>query len=210
MNYKLLEKLGLEKHLFSNNVITVKEVALGAGHVVFQSGDPCGAFLVLVSGCVRVDMTCKSGKEIMLYRMHENQTCIITTSVLLNNEDYYARATAETAVKAMVISRDDFYKALGASSMFTQYILKDYAKRITLLIQLLDNVGSKDIDYQLRQLLLKQKDRHGFVYITQEAMAKELVTAREVVSRKLSALEKAGALITHRGKVEIINEQLIK
>lgn len=207
MDYGLLESIGLEKKLFSKHLIETKEISLPKESIIFQSGDTCGAFLVLTEGQVRVEMTSKSGREITLYRMHEKQTCIITTSVLLNHETYYARATTETAVKAIAISSDDFYKALDLSSQFAQYVLRGYSQRMAALINLLDKIASKDIHFELNQFLTSAMNSAGYITMTQEAIAKELGTAREVISRKLSQLEKEGVVRTHRGKVEVIDKE---
>ena len=210
MDYALLESIGLDRQLFSKNSIEAKEISLEKESVIFQSGDTCGAFLLLTEGQVRVEMTSKSGREITLYRMHEKQTCIITTSVLLNHETYYARATTETDVKAIAISSDDFYKALDISNQFAQYVLKGYSQRMSALISLLDKIASKDIHFELSHFLLKAVDATGFISMTQEAIAKELGTAREVISRKLSQLEQEGIVLTHRGKVEVINQKKLQ
>ena len=204
MDYALLASIGLAQELFTNKIISAKTITLDKESIIFQSGDECGAFLLLTQGQVRVEMTCKSGRDITLYRMHEKQTCIITTSVLLNHETYYARATAETPVTAIAISSEDFHKAIKHSTQFAQYILTGYAQRMGSLIKLLDKVASKDISLELNHFLLEHTDSAGFIHITQESIAKELGTAREVISRKLSQLEQAGLVITHRGKVEVL------
>ena len=209
MDYTLLASIGLEETLFTKKTISAQEVSLPENNIIYQSGDPCGAFLLLVEGQVRVEMTSKSGREIILYRMYEKQTCIITTSVLLNHENYYARAVTETPIKAIAISSDDFYTALDQSNRFAHYILKGYSERMTSLIGLLDKIASKDIEFELACLLANKMDASNITHMTQEAMAKELGTAREVISRKLSQLEDQGVLVTHRGKVEIINPHKI-
>lgn len=205
MDFELLADMGLPKKLFDNKIISAREINLNSNTVVFQSGDPCGAFLILVEGKLRVDMTSKSGKEITLYKMEKKESCIITTSVLLNYENYYANAITETAVTAIAIPVNDFHHALNHYSQFTRYVLSSYSKRMATLIRLIDKISSKDILYELSDLLLKNADTQNFVSMKQEDIAKAIGTAREVVSRKLAVLEEAGAVSTHRGKVEIIN-----
>lgn len=209
MDYTLLTSIGLGAELFHSKTIEAQEIYLEKDHIIFQSGDPCGAFLILVEGQVRVEMTSKSGREITLYRMHEKQTCIITTSVLLNHEHYYARAVTEAPSKAIAISSKDFHKALDLSSQFAQYVLQGYSKRMSSLISLLDKVASKDIHFELVKLLLQQSDADGFIHMTQDVIAKELGTAREVISRKLSQLEQQGLVATYRGKVELLQREHI-
>ena len=116
MDFSLLESVGLHESLFDKE-ISAQQIEIPSDTVIFKSGDPCGAFLILLSGQVRVEITTKSGRDLLLYRMQENDTCIITTSVLLNHEKYYARAITESSVVAITISADDFHKALSLSHL---------------------------------------------------------------------------------------------
>ncbi|MGH1439105.1 MAG: Crp/Fnr family transcriptional regulator [Cellvibrionaceae bacterium] len=210
MEHRFLDDIGLTPAFLKEKKIAANELHFEAGQVLFQSGDACGAFLILVKGQLRVEMTTKSGREIVLYRMHENDTCIMTTSVLLNHEHYYARATTETAITAIAIPAADFHRALQYSTTFTRYVLSGYAQRMSALIQLLDRVASKDILYELSSLLLRHCDEQNFVQMQQDAIAKEVGTVREVVSRKLAMLESEGVVKTHRGRVEIINRTYLE
>ncbi len=204
-HFDLLSRMGLPQTLLEAKKISASLLSVDANQVVFSPGDSCGAFLILTSGQLRVDMTTRSGREILLYRMKENDSCVITTSVLLNHEKYYARATTETSVDAIAIPTKDFFIALNESAKFAQIILKNYSQKMSMLIQLLDKVTSKDILFELCSLLIQRCDADNTVKMTQEAIATEIGTAREVVSRKLSSLEEEGILLSKRGRVEIVD-----
>jgi len=209
MDFSLLENVGLNKELFETD-ISAKQVGLDKDTVIFKSGDPCGAFLILVSGQIRVEITTKSGRDLLLYRMKENDTCIITTSVLLSHEEYYARAITESPIQAIMISADDFHKALSLSHEFSRYVLNGYSHRMSALIALLDKIASRDIDYELSNLLLNSADAKNVVVLTQKEVAREIGTAREVVSRKLSALEAKGVVKVQRGRVLVLDMHFLQ
>jgi CRP/FNR family transcriptional regulator len=60
---------------------------------------------------------------------------------------------------------------------------------------------------------LQRAEAHGkgprVLELTHEAIAKELGTAREIVSRLLKDFERAGAIALHRGRVEIRDEFIL-
>jgi len=209
VNFSLLENIGLNRSLFEKD-ITVQQIELDNKQIIFKSGDPCGAFLILLSGEIRVEITTKSGRDLLLYRMVENDTCIITTSVLLNDEKYYARAITETPVTALAINAKDFHKALELSHEFSRYVLAGYAQRMSSLITLLDKISSRDIDFELSHLLLQEMNSDHEVKLTQKSIARDVGTAREVVSRKLSVLESKGVVKTMRGKVVILDSDYLQ
>jgi len=210
MQFSVLDSIGLDKDLFDKREISVKVVSLDRDTTIFQSGDPCCAFLIILSGKLRVEITTKSGRELLLYRMHENDTCIITTSVLLNHENYYAHAVTETAVTAIAIPADDFHKALALSHRFSHYVLTGYSQRMSALITLLDKIASKDITYELSCLLLHSADAQYVIRLTQKEIARETGTAREVISRKLSMLDEQGMIKVQRGKITILDKDALQ
>ena len=69
-----------------------KAVSLPAGTVLFQPGDLCRQFLILLSGCLRVYRIARSGRDMLLYRVSGGGTCIMTTACLLSSESYAAGA----------------------------------------------------------------------------------------------------------------------
>jgi len=56
----------------------------------------------LLEGSIRVDLTAKNGRSIMLYRFGADETCVLTTSCLMSGDDYCAEAHTESAIKACV------------------------------------------------------------------------------------------------------------
>lgn len=210
-NYKVLEKVGLSKSLFDNGQLAIQTIRIDQGAQVFGPSDICGAFIILISGQLRIEMTSRSGRELLLYQMqHQGETCVLTTSALLNNEAYYARAIAETDIEAFALPAQKFFQALAMSSSFTNYVLRDYATRISFLVQLIDRFASKDVEYDICEYLLRKRQPDNSIHITQKEIARDIGSAREVVSRKLSILEREGALSCERSKIKLIDLERIK
>ena len=67
-------------------------VSLPAGAPAFRAGSACEHYLLVVSGSVRVQQLADSGREIVLYRVHGGETCVLTTACLLAHERYSAEA----------------------------------------------------------------------------------------------------------------------
>lgn len=210
MNSNFLHNIGLTKQILEDKKISGKEVSLKAGNTIFQSGDKPDVFLLLIEGEVRVDITTKSGRDMVLYRIQEGQPCVMAGSALMNNEYYFARAICETNVIAIAISLANFYKAIEHSHTFMRYILDDYSKRMLSLVKFIDKTASKDVLYDLCSWLLSQTEYSSIINMTHSRIAQEIGTAREVVSRKLYFLEAEGAIETSRGKITIINRTYLE
>ena len=190
--------------------IAVSELNFAADTQLFRPGDSCQLFLFVLDGDIRVEMTTESGRDITLYRINPNHSCILTTSCLLNNERYFARGLTETKVTAIGLSREQFYKAMDVSPSFTRYVLNEYATRVSSVIKLVDRIAVRDVMLSLTRYLVEHMNAQSSVDITQTSLANEIGTAREVISRNLQKLEANGVIETGRGNIQIIDIEKLK
>lgn len=157
-------------------------VTLPAGTTVFHDGDACGNYLLVLDGSVRVQKVSSNGREITLYRVGDGQTCILTTTCLLAGERYPAEGITETEVRAIVLGRGLFQALMADSQEFRQFVFAVYARRVTDLIVLVEEVAFGRMDLRLATRLRDSADAAGVVVATHQELAAELGTAREVVS----------------------------
>ena len=179
-------------------------VKLDHDRFVFHAGDLCQAFLILLDGEVRVQLTSESGREVTLYRIGPGGSCILTTSCLLSNENYPAEAIAESDVEALAIPVSSFQSALEGSQWFRRFVFDGFSTRLTSVIQKIEQIAFTAIDVRLAGVLL-ELDRKGVEKITHQDIAVELGTAREVVSRHLKRFESEGWVQLGRSQVSIID-----
>lgn len=185
-------------------------VSLPAGYQVFRRGDPCSSYFLVVEGSVRVQALSAGGREVVLYRVTDAQSCVITTSCLISDETYPADGVVETQTKAVVISRDIFDEALGRSRAFRQFVFSSQGKRLSDLIQRIEDVAFGRVDARLARLLFDRSRRHnGNITATHQQLASELGTAREVISRQLKVFEKRGWIQVSRGNVQVLQPQAL-
>ena len=179
-----------------------RAVSLQDRQFVFRSGDQCHAFLVLLEGSIRVQLTSAGGREITLYRIGPGGSCILTTSCLLSHERYPAEAITESDVVAVAFSDDSFQAALDSSRPFRDFVFDGFSTRLTDVISRIEQVALTPIDARLIKALLELAER-GDDQVTHQQLAVELGTAREVVSRHLKKLEREGLLALGRGRIVI-------
>lgn len=177
--------------------------ALKEGAPIFGPGNPAENLLLLVSGTVRVQQLSEAGREIVLYRVHAGESCVLTTACLLAFEDYSAEGVAETDVEAILIPRDAFDELMSVSKEFRAFVFEAYSKRITDLFMVIEEIAFKRMDIRVAQKLLELQDAQSTLYMTHQQMAVELGTAREVISRQLKEFERRGWLTLSRGVIEL-------
>jgi CRP/FNR family transcriptional regulator len=184
-------------------------VRFAPGDVIYRPGDSPRGWIVVESGRVKVSLTADTGREVALYRIEAGESCLLTTSALLSGETMFAEAVAETDVKARLIPTPVFERLLGESAEFRRVVLRNYAERVADLVAVIQDVLFHAVPERLARLLLVGS-RDGVVSTTHQALAAELGSAREVVSRILQRMEREGALAIERGEIRILNEALLR
>ena len=186
-----------------------KIVELEPQRYVFHLGDACEAFFILLEGSVRVQLTSAGGREVTLYRVGSGGSCLLTTSCLFSHDQYPAEALTESPVRAIAIPRPVFEALLESSPAFREYVFDGFARRLADVIARIEAVALTPIDGRLASTLLDMHER-GQTAVTHQALAVELGTAREVVSRHLKQMESRGWVALSRGQIAVLDPSALE
>ena len=171
--------------------------------VVFGPGKAPDNLLLLLDGSLRVQQVSEGGREIVLYRVHAGESCVLTTACLLAYEEYSAEGITETEVEAVAIPKSVFDDLIASSKEFRRFVFTAYSKRITDLFLVIEEVAFRRVDIRLAQKLLELAGDSATLHATHQQLATELGTAREVVSRLLQDFQRRGWVSLSRGSVEL-------
>ncbi len=188
--------------LSRSKIMTVPE-----GTVIFGPGNSPENMLFLLDGTVRVQQVSETGHEIVLYRIHAGQSCVLTTACLLAYDDYSAEGLAETDVKAAAIPRVIFDELVARSKRFRDFVFAAFSKRITDLFLMIDEVAFQRMDVRLADRLMAMSEGGKTVSTTHQKLSIELGTAREVISRQLQEFQRRGWIEQSRGRIDILCPQ---
>jgi CRP/FNR family transcriptional regulator len=186
-----------------------REIVLPSGQHVFIQGQQAENFILVTHGCIKVYARSRTGKEVILYRVKEEETCILTTTCLLGHSRYPAEATTECETLAKVIPSNLFAQLLNDAEPFRQFVFEGLSMRLAQVMERFEYLTLESVHQRLTDFLLRRADSEGVVEITHELLAVEIGTVREVVSRHLSAMEKDGSIIARRGRIEILQPQAL-
>lgn len=172
---------------------------------IFGPGKSPQNMLFLLDGTVKVQQVSDTGHEIVLYRIHAGQSCVLTTACLLAYEDYSADGISETPVRAAAVPRDVFDDLVAQSKEFRDFVFAAFSKRITDLFLMIDEVAFQRLDVRLAEKLISLSGGKDTVATTHQKLSIELGSAREVISRQLQEFQRRGWIEQARGRVKIID-----
>ena len=182
-------------------------VYLPTGTVVFDENQPCQGFPLLLSGSINVIKAAPNGRELQLYSINPGESCILTSSCLLGHANYQARGVTRQDAELVVLPPATFKKLLSAYEPFRDYIFGLFSDRLTDLMHLVSAVAFQKLDQRLAALLIVKDNP---IHITHQALADELGSAREIVSRLLKGFSEQGWLKLGREYIEIVDAAALK
>jgi CRP/FNR family transcriptional regulator len=177
-----------------------------AGAILFDAHQPCRGFPLVLEGAVRVVMNAPSGREILLYRVDPGQGCIMSGGCLLGHSDYAARGVAEGDVTLLSIPPAPFQSLLLEHEPFRRFVFGMYGERLAEVMTLVEEVAFRRLDERLAQLLIR---RGPVVEATHQALADELGSVREIVSRLLRSFEQRGWVKLERERVTLADPKAL-
>ncbi len=182
------------------------ERRFGAGETLFRAGDTAGGLMVVVEGRVRV-VRQAGGRAQVVHVEAAGGT--LGEVPLFAGGGYPATAVAMEPTVCVVIARESLAAAIRSSPDAAFVLLERMARRVRELVGRVDRLSLRSVSARLAEYLLS-RTRAGRAVIsigmTQQQLAEELGTVREVIVRELHALRKRGVIrATGGGRYEILD-----
>ncbi len=170
-----------------------------AGATLFEEQSPCQGFPMVLGGEVRVARGSAQGRSLELYRVGPGELCVVSASCLFGQQllSAHGQTTAPTRLAVLSPAALD---ACCAHEPFRRFVFGVFADRLADLMALAEAVAFQRLDQRLAAALLG----HGEVlHTSHQALADELGTVREMVTRLLRRFERSGWLALGRERIEI-------
>lgn len=178
-----------------------------AGTLLFDAGFACQALPLVMSGRIKVSKRAENGREIRLYGVNPGELCIVTVSCLLGGDPYPATGVAETPVSAVALPRPLFLRLAAEHPPFREAVFALFSERLTGLMQLVEEVAFRKLDQRLAAWLVA---RGPTIAASHQAIADELGSVREIVSRLLKQFEDQRWVRLGRERIEVDAPEALK
>lgn len=176
------------------------------GTPLFGDGQRCGGLPLVVQGAVKVFRRSETGREIVLYRVGRGQTCILSSSCLLGDEVYRAEGVAEGALRLALLPPTLFERLLAESPAARGFLFAVLSSRLADLMERVERLAFHRLDRRIAEFLVERADA-GFrsVAMTHQAIADEIGSVREMVTRTLGQLAEQGLVELSRAGVRLVD-----
>lgn len=180
-----------------------------AGEIIMMEGElPAGLFIV-ASGLVKISRLSRDGREYIMRLVPPGET--FNEVGVLDGSPNPATATAQTETALWRIDRDDLKRIAMRYPDLAWALAEQVAGMARHLVDLVEDLAMRTVKGRVARLLLDEAESSdaGIVprLLTQEEMASQLGTVREMVGRALRSLAAAGVIEFDRHRIVILDPE---
>lgn len=182
------------------------------GTRVHSGSNDCIGILLIKKGELRVYILSEEGKEVTLFRLREDNICILSASCILENITFDVHIDAETDSEVLVVDAASYQQVCIQNIYADNYTNKLIIDAFSEVMWAMEQILFMSFDKRLAIFLLDETARSGSdtVELTHEQIAKYVGSAREVVSRMMKYFAGEGIVELYRGGVKVANKKKLR
>ena len=173
-----------EKQLFSDNV-SIRSYS--KDEVIHSHNGSCIGLIYIISGGIRVGIYSEEGRWLTLYKLSAKDTCVVSAACVLHEIRFESAMTASEDTTVMILNSRALAKLVESNINVRCYSYEVATKRFSAALFVLQEIILTGFDKRLARYLLEEYKRtdSAELKMTQESIATEVNSAREVVARML-------------------------
>jgi len=183
-----------------------------AGELVFSEGEPCAGMYVVERGQIRIFNTSPSGREQVL--SIDGPGSSVAELPVFDGGNYPASVAAIEDSLLLFISKQDFQALCLAHPQVALKVLRVVGARLRRLVGIIEELSFTTVRHRLAAYLVRLAKREGTrtaggIEITlpssNQELASQVGTVRELVSRNLSRLQSEKLIDMDGRRILILN-----
>jgi CRP/FNR family cyclic AMP-dependent transcriptional regulator len=176
------------------------------GELIFAEGDPCAGLYVVERGHVRIFKSSSGGREQVL--SIDGPGSSVAELPVFDGGPYPASASAVDEVTVLLVRRQDFHALCLAHPEVALKVLRVVGARLRRLVGIIEELSFTTVRRRLASFLFRLAQREGLevtLPASNQELASQIGTVRELVSRNLSRFQQEG-LLTVDGRRVVIRD----
>ena len=183
-------------------------VSYEKGMQVHRSDIGCKGAVLVLAGVLRVYIVSDEGREVTLFRIHEGESCVLSASCLLDAIQFDVLIEAAEAVQSLVIPVSVLHPIMENNPYVGYYLYKQVTERFSDVMWMMQQILFMGADRRVAIFLWDELVRAGrpVLSMTHDEIARNIGSAREVVSKVMKYMAEEGIVSLRRGRVEILDK----
>ena len=190
---------GEERQLVEQNT---RRAAFPKGAAVLHSGD-CLGLVQVVRGCLRAYLLSEEGREVTIFRVEPGEACVLSATCVMSQITFETNLVAEEETELLILSSGAFGRLTEENLHVRCFLYEMAAERFSEVLWVMQQILFMGFDRRLALYLAGACRRAGGgeLKLTHEQIARDLGSAREVVTRMLRRFAREGLVEVRRGSL---------
>ena len=178
------------------------------GDILFWEADPCDGLHVLETGSAKIHRLSTQGRQYIVRILQEGDTFAEVPAFDggLNPVNVEALETC----RVWVIKGEKLRELILEYPLFAQKVLTNFGEMLRSLIRNVSEMAFYQVTHRLARLISDFPVEESRPHWTQEQLAAQLGTVREVVARSLKELERSGAIRIEDRRIRITDDNILR
>ena len=199
----------MEKGVIENAVYVEK---FNKGMLMHRTSDSCKGLMTVLKGQLRTYILSEEGREVTLFRVGEEEICVLSASCLMDaiTFDVLIEATEDTEV--LVLPAPVLNQVAQQNPHVELFLYKSATEKFSDVMWTMQQMLFLKIDQRVAQFLWDEMVQKNSMTlsITHDEIAKYIGSAREVVTKVLKYMVKENALELKRGTIIILDKERLR
>ena len=177
------------------------------GEQIHQGEEGCTGVMAICKGRTRTYIFSSKGKEITLFRLLPQDTCILSASCMMNNIVFDIQVAAEEESTLVVITPEYFEELARRHPSVEKFRNDIISMRFSEVMWLVEQILFRRMDQRIAGFLSEMANitEKDVISLSHQEIADNLGTAREVVSRILKYMEGDHLIEVSRKEIKILS-----
>ena len=194
-----------EKSLVESVVYTEK---YNKGMLMHRTEDSCKGLVTVLTGQLRTYIVSEEGREVTLFRVNEEEVCVLSASCLMDAITFEVLIEATEETEVLVFPSAILNQLMQQNPQVELFLYKNATEKFSDVMWTMQQILFLKIDQRVAQFLWDEMIQKNSMTlsITHDEIARYIGSAREVVTKVLKYMVKEHVLELKRGMI-IINDK---
>ncbi len=180
--------------------------AFERGEILFWEDDPCAGLHIIEEGSVKLYRISPQGRQYIVRVLQEGDTCNEVPAFDGGTNPVNVEALEKS--KVWVIESEMLRALVKSHPNFALKVMSNFGKNLRGLVRMVSEMAFYQVTNRLARLISELPDESR-PHLTQEQLAAQLGTVREVVGRSLKELERSGAIRIEDRRIYIADSKIL-
>ena len=180
------------------------------GEALFWEGDPCVGLHIVQTGSVKLHRISPQGRQYIVRILQEHDT--FNEVSVFDRGGNPVNAEALETCRVWVIEPECIRRMVDTSPDFAQKVINNLGQILRMMVRNISEMAFYQVTHRLARLISElppgELASEGGARWTQEQLAAQLGTVREVVARSLRELERSGAIHVENRRIAVANPEV--